>query len=334
VKAIYNCFIILLVLFAACSSPSTLQRQQKWQNWKSSNGKLKVLATTSIIADVVQQIGGEHVNVLTLIGEGLDPHSYQLVKGDDEKLAFADLIFYNGLGLEHGPSIHNFLESDAKALALGNILIRIDPTALLFHSGQVDPHVWMDISLWSQTIPYIADFLSLKDPAHSAEYLKNASALQGQYLKAHADVVNLMRQIPDENRFLVTSHDAFSYFAKAYLAGDNEKERHEWNKRFISPEGLSPESQLSLADIRLIIDHLIRYHIEVIFSESNVSKDSVNKIVNAGREKGLKIEIPSVTLYADAMGYKGSNADTYLKMIQHNAQAISKYLQPKSSHDK
>jgi manganese/zinc/iron transport system substrate-binding protein len=261
-----------------------------------------------------------------LIKGELDPHSYQLVKGDDEKLAFADLIFYNGLGLEHGPSLQHHLELSKKAVGLGNKIEASSPSLILQYRGQRDPHIWMDVSLWARTLPFIAEALSEKDPAHADYYRENAARLATELEKVHNEIRKDLQAVPDNQRYLVTSHDAFNYFTRAYLAADDEETQNDWQKRFAAPEGLAPDSQLSATDIQSTIDHLLRYHVHMLFPESNVSKDSIKKIVQAGREKGLNLKIATHFLYADAMGAPGSDGDTYIKMIQHNAKIIKENL--------
>lgn len=317
-------FFVILSLFA-CSRDGG-QAQGAFQQWMTPNGKVKVLSTTAMIDDLVKQVGGGYVDSFTLIHGELDPHSYQLVKGDDEKLAFADLIFYNGLGLEHGPSLRNFLQQSPKAIGLGNLIQNKEPSLILNYNGQVDPHIWMDISLWSRTVPYIVAALSQKDPSHADTYKENGERLINEMFKTHEEILILMHSVPPEKRFLVTSHDAFNYFTRVYLAAQGEKETSGWQKRFAAPEGLAPESQLSATDIFAIIEHLNRYNIHVLFPESNVSKDSIRKILKAGQEKGLHLRIATDSLYSDAMGHPGSDGDTYLKMIQHNAKTIAFYL--------
>lgn len=300
------------------------------QGWGNNQGKIKVLSTIAMIDDLVKQIGGEHVETRILIKGELDPHSYQLVKGDDEKLSNADLIFYNGLGLEHGPSLQRHLQENLRAIPLGNEIQNQFPQLILHYNGQLDPHIWMDISLWSKAVPLIVSALGKKDPTHAEFYKKNGDRLMNEMLSAHENVRNQMLAIPDEKRFLVTSHDAFNYFTRAYLATEDEQANNGWQKRFAAPEGLAPDSQLSATDIRLIIEHLKRYQIHVLFSESNLSKDSIKKIIDAGKEQGLDLSIATPYLYGDAMGQPGSDGDTYLKMIQHNATTIGKALMDKS----
>lgn len=319
IKNLFLPFIFLI--FVGCSLGST-DHVQEFKEWMQPNGKLKVLSTIAMIHDLVQQIGGEHIDQITLIKGELDPHSYQLVKGDDEKLAFSDIIFFNGLGLEHGPSLQNYLLHNPKAIPLGNKVMDEDRSQIIYYKEQVDPHIWMDVSIWTKTISYIVEALASKDPAHAEVYRTNGSKLYDELMEVHYSIKNLLGEIPDSKRFLVTSHDAFNYFTRAYLAADGEPEIS-WRERFVAPEGLAPESQISATDIQNIICHLKKYHIFMIFPESNVNRDSIRKIINAAKEKKLDVKMANTSLYADAMGGPGSSGDNYQKMMLHNAQAIA-----------
>lgn len=314
---------VSLSCLIACKNDQILNNRNRFH---ADDGKIKSLSTIAMIGDLVRQIGGDYVNSITLVPGDLDPHSYQLVKGDDEKFDYADLIFYNGLGLEHGPSLQSYLERNQKALGLGNKILENEPSSIIRIQGQYDPHIWMDISLWVKTIPLIVAALSEKDPLHADFYQTKGDQLTDELLHIHHDIRKKLMSIPAEKRFLVTSHDAFNYFTKAYLATEEEKLDGAWRKRFAAPEGLAPESQLSPIHIRQIIDYLSKHHVHVIFPESNVSKDSLRKIVSAGKEIGLEITLAPCCLYADAMGKADSDGDTYQKMIQHNAAWIEKYL--------
>jgi manganese/zinc/iron transport system substrate-binding protein len=328
----------LLVLLACLSS--CVNRDERPKNegqnqiaeWMEPNGKIKTLSTIAMINDLVKQVGGDYVDSLSLIRGDLNPHSYQLVKGDDEKLGFADLIFSNGLNLEHGPSLHRYLQESKKSVSLGDKLSEKYPDLIIHIRNQVDPHIWMDISLWMKTIPFIVEALSERDPQHAAEFQANADHLIKEMETAHKEIRRELHALPPEKRYLVTTHDAFFYFTRAYLAADDEKTMEEWQARFVAPEGLAPESQLSVAQIQGIINHLAQYHINVMFPESNISKDSLRKILFAGRERGLPIRLSTVPLYADAMGPPGSDGDTYIKMMKHDATTIAKDLM--SNHEK
>lgn len=306
-----------------CSSPEDEQSREHLKQWMAPNGKIKVLSTTAIINDIVQQISGDHVDTLTLIQGELDPHSYQLVKGDDEKLSTAQIIFYNGLGLEHGPSLRSYLDQSSKAKGLGDEVRKEDPSVILTVDGSVDPHLWMDVSLWAQIVPHIVSSLSEHDPEHAVEYRQRGELVQAKMLEKHRHLKSDMARVPPEQRYLTTSHDAFNYFARAYMAVDGEQD---WQKRFMAPEGLAPDSQLNPADIRLILDHLKQVRVHVIFPESNVSQSSIRKLIDAGKELGLNLCIVPEPLYSDALGRPGSQGDTYLKMVEYNVRTISKYL--------
>lgn len=326
---IFSCFLAFLLV--GCSDRRSHQ-QENFHKWIQNNGKVKVLSTTAMIDDLVKRVGGDHVDTLTLIQGELDPHSYQLVKGDDEKLAFANLIFYSGLGLEHGPSLYTHLINNSKAIGLGDELEKEDPKRVIYVNGQKDPHIWMDISLWAKTIPFIVQALSKQDITHAQEFEANGRELEQELLQAHQKARLIMHEAPNERRYLVTSHDAFNYFARAYLSEEDEIQTGEWEKRFAAPEGLAPESQLSTTNIRDIIDHMRRHHIQLLFPESNVSRDSIKKILQAGREQGLDLEIACCPLYGDAMGAPGSEGDTYVKMMLYNANMIASYMKPKTKN--
>lgn len=335
IRVLLKLFSLFLVGagLAGCATSNEKEGGGQSQDWMRPNGKLKVLSTIAMIDDIVGKVGGDHIDHVMLIKGELDPHSYQLVKGDDEKLAAADIIFYNGLGLEHGPSLQHYLHESAKAIGLGDKIREKEPALILYFRGQLDPHIWMDISMWTRTVPSIVEALSGKDPAHAAEYAENGKKLMEKMRDEHQVIHDEMMAIPPARRYLVTSHDAFNYFTRSYLATPEEAVSGKWQERFVAPEGLAPESQLSATDIQLIIDHMRKYRIHVLFPESNVSRDSIRKIVQAGKENGLDLTIADVYLYADAMGRAGSDGDSYLKMIEHNAKTIAQYLDGKNKGD-
>lgn len=294
-------------------------RQPPHREWWQENGKLKILTTIAMIRDLVQEIGGEHVDVLSLICGELDPHSYELVKGDDEKFTFASLVFYNGLGLEHALSLRQRLAHHPKAIAVTEGILESDPEAILSCQQQYDPHIWMDIALWMRTIAPIVDALSAVDPLHAEAYRARGEELYRHMESADQAVYAMIQAIPEERRFLITSHDAFHYFARHYLAAPGEIN---WRERCAAPEGLAPDAQLSIADIYAILNLIEQRHVHVLFPESNLSKEALRKIVKAGQEKGYCVMLAEEALYGDSMG----QAKTYLEMMHHNAQVISQEL--------
>lgn len=300
----------LLLIGCSCKNRAT--------DWMQDNEKLKVLSTTAQIGDLVTAIGKDRVDGWVLIQGDLDPHSYEMVKGDGEKLARADLIFYNGLGLEHGASLSTLLQDSPKATAIGEKIRSACPERILKRGKAIDPHIWMDISLWQKGIDPIVEALSQADPEGASFYHEQGAILAEQMETTHLEVRARLQEVPSEKRYLVTSHDAFHYFTRSYLA---DAEEVDWAGRFAAPEGLAPEGQLNPRDIQKIIDFLRVKKISVLFPESNVSRDSIHKIATAGRELGLEIHICSEPLYGDAM-----SGLAYLEMMRHNADTIAKYL--------
>lgn len=307
-KVILSLFLPLLVIGCSVSD----------KNISENNDKLKVLSTTAQIHDLTKAIGGDRIDAKILIRGDLDPHSYEIVKGDGEKLSTANLIFYNGLGLEHGASLSSFLQNSSKAIPLGDRIRAAYPDRILKKEGVTDPHIWMDISLWQKGIDPIVQALSEADPVGAPLYRQRAEALTQRMDQAHNALYARLQKIPQEKRYLVTSHDAFRYFTRTYLADPKDTN---WESRFAAPEGLAPEGQLNPKDIQKIINFLKAKGIEVLFPESNVSRDSIRKIASAGKELGLEIRICSEPLYGDAMGGLG-----YLEMMEKNGETIARCL--------
>jgi len=309
-------FLLVGLLGAGCERSTTLQE------WMTPNGKLKVLCTTAMCAELVEEIGQGQIDCLTLIQGESDPHSYQLVKGDDEKLQVADLIFYSGLGLEHGPSLSSRLKESSKAFSLGDAIAKMYPQEIIIYGGSVDPHIWMDISLWQAALPGIVAALQAKLPEHADLFQANADRLKEKLEVAHDAIKKSFQAIAENRRYLVSSHEAFNYFVRAYLATDSERADGSWTPRSMAPEGLAPESQLSTQDIQRLVDHIIRYKVTTLFAESNVSRDSLIKLVDACQKLGYSVQVAKEPLYVDAMG----NQDDYIKMMLYDADTIVRNL--------
>jgi manganese/zinc/iron transport system substrate-binding protein len=180
----------------------------------------------------------------------------------------------------------------------------------------------MDISLWAVAIDPIAEALIKLDPSSELYFRERADRAKEDMQKAHERVLSSLQTVPSAKRYLVTSHDAFGYFTRTYLAEGHERDSDLWRARFAAPEGLAPDGQLSSKDIQMIIDHIALYDIKVVFAESNVSHDSLKKIVFASREKKQNVTFSQKVLYGDAMGSFEDPIMTYLEMIEKNAQSL------------
>ena len=168
------CICAVLLCFAACAKKGT----SHFEEWAQEDRKLRVLSTTAMIDDLVGQIGKDRIAHICLIQGEIDPHSYELVKGDEEKISLASVVFYNGLGLEHGASLRYHMQHHPRAIAIGDAIVKGKPDAIVMIDNQTDPHIWMDVSLWMQAIDPIVDALTLADPAGKEEYQKNGEILR------------------------------------------------------------------------------------------------------------------------------------------------------------
>ncbi len=309
-KKVFLCCLLIFIGFS-CSKKLSPKKEER------PLGKKKILSTVGMIEDLVKEIGGEKIFSDVLILGEIDPHSYEIVKGDDEKLGEADLIFYNGLGLEHGASLAFYLKNSSKAYALGDQILKNFPEKILRREEVIDPHIWMDLSLWAKLAFLIAEKLSELDPENRAFYLDKASLLQEKLLKQHEETYELLQTIPSERRYLVTSHDAFHYFARAYLlSGEKEEIRAQ------APEGLAPDGAISPLDIKRILDFVKEKKITTIFAETNISRASLEKIVQDARKKGVELQLAKRPLYGDCMPEK----EGYLSMQRHNTKVIFEAL--------
>jgi manganese/zinc/iron transport system substrate-binding protein len=311
--------LFIVILFFACSSKT---KTNLGDSWFSDNKKVKVLSTIAMIDDLVAKVGGEKIDHLCLVSGEIDPHSYELVKGDDEKIDSAHIVFFNGLHLEHGASLCNKLGKHPHSIGVADVVSKRHPELILRNDGIPDPHLWMDVSLWVHTIDPIVESLVSVDPENASYYQYNADSLKSEMMAVHENIYLSVQAIDEKQRFLVTSHDAFGYFTRKYLATDAELKDGSWKKRFAAPEGLAPDGQLSVVDIQDILDHLIGHDIRVVFAESNVSRDSLKKIISASKEKKHPVNFSQRVLYGDAMGSYDEPVSSYLEMMKKNADTL------------
>ena len=326
---LYALMVSMSVWLTGCRDTKVDDHHKALQAWMEPNEKLKVLSTTAMIDDLVASIGQDYILHQTLIQGQLDPHGYELVKGDGEKIGCADLIFYNGLELEHGASLKYQLTHQPKAYALGDMLLGQEGVDLIFLEGQVDPHIWMDIDLFSHAIDPLVEKMSLYDPEHAQIFFENGQKLKKQMDQLDQKIYQQMQNIPSQSRYLITSHDAFFYFARRYLAESSEYKNQTWKERFAAPEGLAPDGQISPLDIQVIIDYALTHHVQALFPESNLNQDALRKIIEVLNQKGARVVLAKEPLYGDTLGDIGSGAETYLQMMEYNANQISLSLQGK-----
>ena len=282
----------------------------------AQDAPLNVLATVGMVADVAQTVAGECAQVRTLMGPGVDPHSYSATPSDVDAIARAELIFYVDRSLEErlADILDNFrARTPTVALASASF----DPASLLEDPddpGAMDPHLWMDVSRWSRIAPVIAEAIAEQRPDCAGDMAANVDALTAELDALHGWVGAAIASIPEGGRILVTAHDAFYYFADAYGIEASE-----------AIEGLSTAAEASIGDIRTVADFVIDRTVPAVFVETTISPRTIEALVEEVRSRGHDVMIGGA-LFSDAMGDDGTPEATYIGMIRANATTITQAL--------
>ena len=273
-------------------------------------GRLNVVATTGMITDVVRQVGGDRVAVRGLMGPGVDPHLYKASAGDVTALADADVIFYNGLHLE--AAMGEVLEEMGSRIRTVPVAAGIPPARLLApaeFAGAHDPHVWFDVSLWVVTVEAVATALAEADTAGAAAYRENARRYAAELDSLHRWVQDRANEVPPERRVLVTAHDAFNYFGRAY------------GFEVRGLQGISTVSEAGTGDVQRLAELIVSRRIPAIFVETSISRRTVEAVQAAVRARGVDVAIGG-SLFSDAMGDPGTPEGSYVGMVRHNVNTI------------
>ncbi|MBC3845637.1 zinc ABC transporter substrate-binding protein [Winogradskyella echinorum] len=285
------------------------------KNETKSNGKLNVVTSTTMITDLVKNIGGDYINVEGLMGSGVDPHLYKASEGDVTKLVNADVIFYNGLHLE-GKLVEIFekMDSDKETIALADEINKKQLIVSEYFASNYDPHVWFDINFFKQFVEKVTIVLSEKDPINAEKYRENEKRYLADLNKLDEDVQGVVDVLPKEKRILVTAHDAFNYFGKAY------------DFEVVGLQGLSTATEAGVQDVQKLAAFIIDKKIKAIFIESSVPKRTIEALQAAVKSKGHDVVIGG-TLYSDALGNAGTAEGTYVGMYRYNIKTIVSALQ-------
>ncbi len=277
--------------------------------------KIRVVATTGMVADLATHIGGARVEVKALMGPGVDPHLYRASAGDVQTLSDADVVFYNGLHLE--AKMGDVLEEMNQRILTVPVAEGISPEKLRSPKefrGHPDPHVWFDVSMWAQTIDQVRDALIKLDPTHRAEYDQRAEAYRAQLNTLHQDILKKVSTLPSDQRVLVTAHDAFGYFGRAY------------GFEVLGLQGISTESEAGAKDVQRLADFIAKRKIKAIFVESSVPRRNVEAVKAAVKSRGWDVKIGG-QLFSDAMGSPGTPEGSYIGMVSFNVTLIVSALQ-------
>lgn len=274
------------------------------------DGKLNIVTTIGMIADIATNVGGEHVQVTGLMGPGTDPHLYVASASDVDKLQDADIIFYNGLFLE--AQMEDVLEQLAERKTAVAVTKDIDRSLLLDspqYQDEFDPHVWFDVTLWMQAAETVRDTLIEQDPENADSYRANAEAYLAELKELHAYVQAKAAELPPEQRVLITAHDAFNYFGRAY------------GFEVLGLQGISTQSEASTSDVQDLAQYISDNEIRAIFVESSVPVRTIEAVQAAVRDRGHDVEIGG-QLFSDAMGDTATPEGTYVGMVHHNIDTI------------
>lgn len=278
------------------------------------NHPIRAIATVGMVADIVRHVGGEHVNVTQIMGSGVDPHLYKATRDDVQRIMDADIVFYCGLMLEGKMS--DTLVKIARDQPVFAVTELIDESSLLEpddFQGHFDPHVWMDVAAWTRCVDAVAQALSEFDPAYAADYAQNAQKYQAALKDLHEYGVRSLASIPQASRVLITSHDAFNYFGRAYGLDVQ------------GVQGISTESEAGLQRINDLVDLIVARNVPAVFVESSVSRKNIDALVEGARAKGHAITVGG-ELFSDAMGEPGTYEGTYIGMLDHNITLVTRAL--------
>lgn len=300
-KHIYIIVGILVVSLAGC----------KLNSKKETNGKLNVVTTTTLITDLLENIGGDAINVVGLMGSGVDPHLYKASEGDVTKLVAADIVFYGGLHLE-GKLVSVFekmAKTSTKTVAVSDALDEKELLGSEYFASNYDPHIWFNVDFWKQITTYVAEELKKMDAKNAAVYEKNSKLYIEKLNALEASIKLTINQLPVEKRILVTAHDAFSYFGKSY------------GFQVVGLQGLSTATEAGVQDVQELSKFIIENQVKSIFVESSVPKRTIEALQASVQSTGFNVTIGG-TLFSDALGDKGTAEGTYIGMFAYNVTTI------------
>lgn len=278
----------------------------------SDESEIRVVTTIGMIADAVRNVGGPRVRVEALMGPGIDPHLYKASEGDVRRLERADVIFYGGLHLE--AKMADVLERIGERRLTRAVTDGIPRDRLLdAGGGQHDPHVWFDVKLWQGAVREVRDTLATADPAHAAGYRARAARYLAELDALDAEARAKSARVPRAARVIVTAHDAFSYFGRAY------------GFDVVGLQGISTASEAGTKDVRRLAELIASRRIPALFVETSVSPRTIEAVQEAVRARGFEVTIGG-SLFSDAMGSAGTPEGTYVGMVRHNVDAITTAL--------
>lgn len=315
---------ILILLLAlcpmGCGNSQNNEKQASQSQEYTFNGAypIRAMATVGMVADIVRNVGDEYVDVYIdihqLMGPTVDPHLFKAMRDDVQAILQSDIVFYCGLMLEGKMS--DVLVKLARSKPVYAVTELIDEDRLLEpedFQGHYDPHVWMDVSAWAQCVTAVTNALARYDPTHADEYKTNAADYRKQLEQLHQYGVQSIGSIPERGRILITSHDAFNYFGRAY------------GLEVQGVQGLSTESEAGLQRINELVDLIVDRNVKAVFVESSVPRKNIDALIEGAKARDHEVRVGG-ELYSDAMGHTGTYEGTYIGMLDHNITLVTRAL--------
>ncbi len=310
IKKVFSLFSLVVLMTALAFTTACSKKEAS----SAGSDKKNVVVTTSFLADMVEQIAGDSVNIDMIIPAGEDPHLYVAKPDDLTKIQKSDLLLYHGIHFE-GKMVEA-LEKKGTAVTKN---FKDDEIGVMEEDGEKikDPHFWFNLDLYKKAVDVANEELGKLVPEKKDEYSKKAEAYKAELDKLNEENKKLLSEIPKENRYLVTPHDAFNYFSRAY------------DIEVVAPQGVSTDSELANKDIDKTAQFIVDHKIKAIFAESTTNPERMNKLKEIVKSKGFDVKVVSgedKELFSDSLAPKGSKGDTFIDMYRHNVHLMNENL--------
>lgn len=302
IKALLGALLAMLLLFTGCSSNA---------GESNRSDKIQLVATTTMLADLAQAIGGDVLEVEGLMGPGVDPHLYQASAGDVGRMQNADVVLYHGLHLEGKLSevFENLEQSKQQMIQATKGLESSDLLMDVEDQAAIDPHVWFDVSLWQKLAEYVSEELAKAYPDHAESFTQNYQAYAKQLTELDQYIQSRADELPQAQRVLVTAHDAFQYFGRAY------------GFEVRGLQGISTDAEAATSDVSNLSEFIANQKIKAIFIESSVPTKTIEALQSAVKARGFDVAIGG-ELYSDSLGDAGTGDQHYTQALKTNIDTI------------
>lgn len=311
---IKRAFLFCLSLLVLSCSETEKTEDITAKSAPAEEAEVNIVCTTGMIGDAVKALTGDYAEVKVLMGPGVDPHLYKATQGDIEALTKADIVVYNGLHLEGKMTdIFKKLQATKTTIAMGDLLPQESLINTTDFAGAYDPHIWFSVELWSEAIAALNKELQKALPGHAASINSNTDQYLAQLEELHQFTKDHIEQIPEEQRVMITAHDAFKYFGRSY------------GVEVRGLQGISTASEYGIRDVSNLVNFVVERKIPAIFVESSVPRRSVEAVIEGAKERGHNLKLGG-ELYSDAMGAEGTEDGTYVGMVKHNVRTITEAL--------